>query len=188
MKEIACTYGDVNICCYDDIVAIYCPGFTYILRYSEYTHAFSFLFFFGEQRMFWALMWKYSDLLILMKAAHVLFFSFRSWCAEIIGEMWTCQRLSTSWPFWWTKRKRARYHQFWLMAASVSCGSNTIISTVSLLIPKTHQHLCYARVVLTLCPVVTLLNTRHISGCNIQKKCQRLPGFLFLVQNCSGMI
>lgn len=147
-----------------------------------------FLFFFGQQRMFWALMWKYSDLLILMKAAHVLFYSFRSWCAEIIGEMWICQRLSTSWPFWWTKRKRARYHQFWLMAASVSCGSNTIISTVSLLILKTHQHLRCARVVLTLCPVVTLLNTRHISGCNIQKKCQRLPGFLFLVQNCSGMI
>lgn len=143
--------------------------------------------FFFSLNESWALMWSYSDSLILMKVAHVLFFSFRSWCAEIIEAMWICQRLSTSWPFWWTKRKRARYHQFWLMAASVSCGSNTIISTVSLLIPETHQRLQCPRVVLTSSPVVVLLNTRHISGCNIQKKCQRLPGFLFLVQNCSGM-
>lgn len=66
-------------------------------------------------------------------AALILNVPHRSWCAEITGEMWTCLRLSTSWPFWWTKRRRGRSLQSWPMGESVSCGLNTITSTVSLI-------------------------------------------------------
>lgn len=68
----------------------------------------------------------------------------RCWCAEITGEMWTCRRSSTSWPSWWTKRRKAHSLRSWPMVESASCGSNTITSTVSCLIPPwfTHLNIC----------------------------------------------
>lgn len=70
VKEIACPYGDVNICCMrnvlfiieDDIVAIYCPQWHYIHSEMHWIYSCIFFLFFSllGSNTFFELKWELS--------------------------------------------------------------------------------------------------------------------------------